>query len=158
VAEQVVALHEVAIAQATGDGVEDTGAAGHRLEAEAVAVEQVVGGDVVQLSDAVAALAEDTPDHEVDDDAPDVAQEFADAHELARLVGLFDDGVAAVDLQGRPGGGPDEVGAADANVPEVAQALGDALAHLAEDLPVPAVACALGPPLADQPDGGGQGG
>ena len=97
--------------------------------AEVVAVEQVVGGHVVESGrgflaarlSGQAVLSQHAADNEIDDHPPHLAQELRDGHELVRVVRLLDHRVLAEGFQGRAGRGPYEVRPANARVPEVAE-------------------------------------
>ncbi len=134
-----MATGQVVVGEVAGDGVEDAGAGGGVLHAEVVAVEDVVGRDVVQAARGVlvAVPGQDPPDDEIDDQAADGPEELGDLHELARLVGLLDDRVLAVRLHRRAGRRPDEVGASDARVPVVAEPVMDVPPHLVQDAGCP---------------------
>ena len=152
-----MAVGEVGVGEVARDGVEDAGPDRGVAQAEVVAVEDVVGRDVVQAARGglVTAFAgQHAADDEIDDQAADGAEELGDLHELARLVRLLDDRVLAVRLHRRSRRRPDEVGAADARVPVVAEPRVDVVPHLVEDAVVPAGAGGFGAFLADEPDGG----
>ena len=124
-------------------------------------MEQVVGGDVVEARLSLlllglrcrAILDQHAAHDEIHDHAPHLAQELRHGHLLARGVRFLDHGVFAEGFEGRSGGRPDEIGTADAGVPEVVELPGDVLAHFFENLVVPARARG-GPLPADDPDGG----
>ena len=129
---------KIRIRDVAGKGVEDAGAGGRVAHAEVVAVEQVVGGGVVQRRRGLALHGEQAVDDEGHHHAAHVAQELGHRQHAARRVRALHHRVLAEGFQRRAGGGPHEVWPADAGVPEVAQLGGDVGLHLAQHGVVPA--------------------
>src|SRR5690606_8068916 len=158
--QQLILVDQLTLRETTRHGVEDARAGRRFLEAEVIAMEQVIRGHVVQWMVPGRGLGlpvrQHTADDEIHHDAAYVAEELAHRHELTGLRGLLDRRVAAVGFQRRPGSGPNEVWATNAGVPEVAQPGGDARLHLLEHLGVPASAGKRVALFADQPDGRSQ--
>ena len=136
--EQAVAIRQIAFGQVARQRVQDAGAGWRVVHPEVVTMEQVVRRDIVQAGDAferriarrscrrARQLTEHAADDELDDQAANGAQKLRHRHRLAWVVGLLDDGMLAVSLERRASRGPHEVWAADASIPELAQALRDA--------------------------------
>ena len=98
------------------------GPTGASLDAEVVAVEDVVGRDIIEPArGGLITPGQDPPDHEIDDQPADGTEELADLHDLARLVRLLDHRVLAVRLHRRTRRRPDEVGPPDPRVPVIPQ-------------------------------------
>src|SRR5215469_7487891 len=97
-------------------------------------------------------MGEYTTNDEVDHNAAHMAQEVRDRHQRARLRRLLDRRIAAVRLQSRARSSPDEIRAANAGIPEVAQLGRDARLHLLNYLGVPSRLGHRVTLLANQPD------
>ena len=81
-------------------------------------MQEVVGRHVVQLIDGAAIRIQQTADDESHHHAPNVAQKLGHTELLAGGIGDLHNRMAAVRFQGRTGGRPDEIGAADSGVPK----------------------------------------
>ena len=136
--QQIQPPRQVRVRDVAGEGVEDAGAGGRVAQAEVVAVEQVVGGGVVQRRRGLALHGEQAVDDEGHHHAAHVAQELGHRQHAARRVRALHHRVLAEGFQRRAGGGPHEVRPANAGVPEVAQLGGDVGLHLAQHGVVPA--------------------
>src|SRR5712692_2839519 len=110
-------------------------------------MQQVVGSHIVETagSGGIAVTREHSADYEIDHDPADGAQELRYLHRRVWFVSLFDDRMLAVGFHRRAGRGPDEVGSADAGIPEFTQLRVDVLAHLVEDAIVPSGSRGVGP-------------
>ena len=136
--QKVVLVHQRRVGEVAGQGVEY--AAAHRsvLHAEVIAVQQVVGGHVVQAGNGFRAITGQYPAYdEINNHPPHLAQELRNGHNLVGSVGLLDYRVLAEGFKRRSCGCPNEVRSANPRVPEVPQLLGDVLPHLAKDGVVP---------------------
>src|SRR5207248_2251228 len=79
------------------------GANGRAFHAKIIAVQQVIGGHIIQathhLSPAIA--REYAPDDEIRHHTPHMSQEIGHSQDLPRLVDQLDNRMLAIDLQGR---------------------------------------------------------
>ncbi len=103
-------------------------------------MEQVIDGGVIQGLGlcALPVLREDSAYHIVHHDTPHCMKELRHGENGIRLIRLLDHRVLAVGLQSGTCSGPDEVRSTDAGIPEGAEAVIDAGAHLLQHLGVPA--------------------